>query len=374
MRSTFHKLLLAIPLALLFSAACFAQTTMIVGDVKGPDGKLLAGAQVQIVRTDIKANYKVKTDKKGHYVYAGLPIGTFNVSVEVDGKTADQMNGVKTRSGPDPTEVSFDLSKSAAAAAAAGAETPEANRAMSAKDKAEFEKQKKAQEEALAKNKALNDAFNAGKEAADAKNWDAAIDNFEKASVMGPEQHVVWSNLADAYLNRADKRAGADRQSDLDKGLAAYSKAIMLKPDDPAYHNNYALGLAKNKKFDEAQAELTKAAGLDAANAGKYYYNLGAVYVNTGQSEPAGAAFKKAIDIDPAYADSYYQYGLYLMGKATTTPEGKIVPPEGTAEQFQKYLQMKPDGSFAEAAKAMLQSMGQTVDTNFQKPGTKKKK
>jgi len=100
MRSTFHKLLLAIPLALLFSAACFAQTTMIVGDVKGPDGKLLAGAQVQIVRTDIKANYKVKTDKKGHYVYAGLPIGTFNVSVEVDGKTADQMNGVKTRSGP----------------------------------------------------------------------------------------------------------------------------------------------------------------------------------------------------------------------------------------------------------------------------------
>jgi tetratricopeptide (TPR) repeat protein len=373
MRSTFHKLLLAIPLALLFSAACFAQTTMIVGDVKGPDGKPLAGAQIQIVRTDIKANYKVKTDKKGHYVYAGLPIGTFNVSVEVDGKTADQMNGVKTRSGPDPTEISFDLSKSAAAAAA-GAETPEANRAMSAKDKAEFEKQKKAQEEALAKNKALNDAFNAGKEAADAKNWDAAIDNFEKASVMGPEQHVVWSNLADAYLNRADKRAGADRQSDLDKGLAAYAKAIMLKPDDPAYHNNYALGLAKNKKFDEAQAELTKAAGLDAANAGKYYYNLGAVYVNTGQSEPAGAAFKKAIDIDPAYADSYYQYGLYLMGKATTTPDGKIVPPEGTAEQFQKYLQMKPDGSFADAAKAMLQSMGQTVDTSFQKPGTKKKK
>ena len=90
--------------------------------------------------------------------------------------------------------------------------------------------------------------------------------------------------------------------------------------------------------------------------------------------EPAGAAFKKAIDIDPSYADSYYQYGLYLIGKATTTPDGKIVPPEGTADQFQKYLQMKPDGQFADAAKAMLQSMGQTVDTNFQKPGTKKKK
>jgi tetratricopeptide (TPR) repeat protein len=371
MRFTPRTLLL--PFALLFSAAAFAQTTTIVGDVKGTDGKLMQNAQIQIQRTDIKANYKTKTDKKGHYVYAGLPIGMYNVSVEVDGKTADQVNGVRTTTG-EPIPVNFDLAKSAAAtgggAAAAAAEEP--NRAMSAKDKAEFEKQKKANEEALAKNKALNDAFNAGKDAATAKNWDAAIENFEKASTMDANQHVVWSNLADAYLNRSDTKAGDARQSDLDKGIAAYAKAIAIKPDDPAYHNNYALGLAKNKKFDEAQAELTKAAGLDTANAGKYYYNLGAVYVNTGQAEPAGAAFKKAMDIDPNYADSYYQYGVYLIGKATTTPDGKILPPDGTAEMFQKYLAMKPDGQFADAAKAMLQSMGSTIETGFEKPGTKK--
>ena len=370
MRSASPTLLL--PIALLLSSAAFAQTTTIVGDVKGPDGKPLPNAQVQIQRTDIKANYKTKTDKKGHYVYAGLPIGTFNVSVEIDGKVADQVNGVRTRTG-DPLEVPLDAGR-AAAAAAGGAAAPaeEPNRAMSAKDKAEFEKQKKAQEEALAKNKALNDAFNAGKDAVTAKNWDAAIDNFEKASMLDANQHVVWSNLADAYLNRADARTGADKQADLDKGIAAYAKAIAIKPDDPAYHNNYALGLAKAKKFDEAQAELTKAAQLDAVNAGKYYYNLGAVYVNTGQAEPAGTAFKKAIDTDPNYADAYYQYGLYLIGKATTTPEGKIVPPDGTAEAFQKYLQLKPDGPFADPAKAMLQSMGSTVETSFDKPGAKK--
>jgi tetratricopeptide (TPR) repeat protein len=362
---------LLIPFALLFSAAAFAQTTTLVGDVKGTDGKLLQNAQIQIVRTDIKANYKTKTDKKGHYVYAGLPIGKYNVSVEVDGKTADQVSGVQTRTG-DPIEVSFDLAKSAAAASAAAPPENEPNRAMSAKDKAEFEKQKKAQEEALAKNKALNDAFNAGKDAVTAKNWDVAIDNFEKASTMDANQHVVWSNLADAYLNRSENRTGADKQSDLDKGIAAYSKAIAIKPDDPAYHNNYALGLAKAKKFDEAQAELTKAAQLDASNAGKYYYNLGAVYVNTGQAEPAGAAFKKAMDIDPNYADSYYQYGLYLIGKATTSPDGKILPPDGTGDMFQKYLAMKPDGQFADAAKAMLASMGSSVETNFEKPGGKK--
>lgn len=363
---------LLIPFALLSAGAAIAQTTLIEGDVKGPDGKAIQGAQIQITRTDIKANYKVKTDKKGHYVYAGLPIGTYNVAVlDSTGKPADQMNGVRTTTAM-PTEVPLDMSRSAGGAAGAAEEEP--NRAMSAKDKAEFEKQKKAQEEAIAKNKELNDAFNAGKDAVTAKQWDAAVQNFEKASMLDPNQHVVWSNLADAYLNRADMRTGADRQSDLDKGIAAYAKAIAIKPDDPAYHNNYALGLAKAKKFDEAQAELTKAASLDTANAGKYYYNLGAVYVNTGQSEPAGAAFKKAIDIDPNYADSYYQYGVYLIGKATTTPDGKIVPPAGTAEMFQKYLQMKPDGSFADAAKAMLTSMGATVQTTFEKPGSKKKK
>jgi tetratricopeptide (TPR) repeat protein len=310
---------LLVPIALVFASAAFAQTTTIEGEVKGTDGKLMQGAQIQIQRTDIKASYKVKTDKKGHYVYAGLPIGVYNVSVEVDGKVADSLNGVRTRTDM-PAEVAFDLAKSAAAAAANAPPENEPNRAMSAKDKAEFEKQKKAQEEALAKNKALNDAFNAGKDAVTAKNWDAAIDNFEKASTLDANQHVVWSNLADAYLNRSDVKTLADKQADLDKGIAAYAKAISIKPDDPAYHNNYALGLAKAKKFDEAQAELTKAAQLDTANAGKYYYNLGAVYVNTGQAEPAGAAFKKAMDIDPNYADSYYQYGVYLIGKATTTP------------------------------------------------------
>jgi hypothetical protein len=49
-----------------------------------------------------------------------------------------------------------------------------------------------------------------------------------------------------------------------------------------------------------------------------------------------------------------------------------VVPPDGTAEAFQKYLSMKPDGQFADAAKAMLASMGSTVETNFDKPGAKK--
>src|SRR5581483_9853524 len=94
--------------ALFLAAASFAQTSSLEGDVKGDNGEPLKGALVKIERQDIKGNYKVKTDKKGHYFHAGLPLGTYKVILEVDGKDVDMVNGVRTKLG-DPTEVSFNL-------------------------------------------------------------------------------------------------------------------------------------------------------------------------------------------------------------------------------------------------------------------------
>lgn len=200
-----------------------------------------------------------------------------------------------------------------------------------------------------------------------------AIQSFEKASTIGPEQNVVWGRLADSYTSLAGTKTGAEADEALTKAIAAYQKAIELKADAPEYHNNYALALAKQKKFAEAQAELTKAAQLDPASAGKYYYNLGAVLVNTGQTDQAVDAFKKAIDADPNYAEAYLQYGITLMGKATLGADGKMVPVAGTAEAFQKYLELRPDGKDADTAKAMLASLGMTVDTQYKKQTPKKK-
>jgi tetratricopeptide (TPR) repeat protein len=273
--------------------------------------------------------------------------------------------------------VDFNLQKVKAAqqemqkAADAGAgPTKEMEKTMSAEQKAQFEKAKKERESQMAKNKALNDAFNAGREAMAANQWDTAVEQLQKASEMDANQHVVFANLADAYVGRAKAKSGADRDADVAKGIAAYQKAVELKPDDASYHNNYALALAQAKKFDDAQAELNKAAQLDPTQAGKFYYNLGALLTNAGQTEPATVAFKKAIETDPNYADAYYQYGICLMGKATVGEGGKMNAVPGTAEAFQKYLELAPTGVNAEPAKAMLQTIGATFETEF---GTRKK-
>lgn len=396
MRAAFTKLLMVPAAALLFTSLAMAQTGAIEGDVKNEDGSPMpkgdckkgVGACVKIERTDIKGNYQTATDKKGHYFHAGLPLGTYNVTLEVDGKMRDRMQGVRTKLG-DPVPINFDLAamkqKQAAmqTAAETGQLTQEQTREMSAEQKAQIEKAMKERSAAMAKNKELNDAFNGGMEAMKTKNWTTAVEQFTKASTLDPKQHVIWAQLAESYMGIAAGKTGQEQTDAQTKGLEAYAKAMELKPDDAAYHNNFALALAKSKKFEEAQAELNKAATLDPTNAGRYFYNLGALLVNAGQTEPAGVAFKKAIEADPNYADAQYQYGIYLLSKATTTADGKVTPPPGTKEAFAKYVELKPDGPFAESAKGMLSSLEGTVSTEYKNPsapapgakkgGTKKK-
>jgi tetratricopeptide (TPR) repeat protein len=206
-----------------------------------------------------------------------------------------------------------------------------------------------------------------------AKQFDVAVAQFTKATEMAPDQPVIWANLGDAQVSLAKTKTGAEHDDALTKATDSYKKTLELRPDDAGIHNNYALALAQAKKFDEAEAELGKAAQLDPPSAGKYYYNLGALLVNNGQSEPAGQAFKKAIDADPKYADAQYQYGIYLIGKAKLGTDGKYEPVPGTREAFQAYLELKPDGVNAESAKGMLASLTGAVDTSYQNPAAKKK-
>ena len=353
-----------------FSGAAWAQITAIEGEVKGADGKMVTGAQILIEREDMKGTYKgAKTDKKGHYIYNGLPIGKYSVSVLDGGQLKDKVEHIQTKLG-DPIPVNFDLAASAAkaqAASGAGA-AEEQDRSMSKADREALEKKQKENAAIMAKNKALNDAFNAGKEALAAKNYDAAIDAFQKGAEMDPSQHVIWANLADAYVAQANSKTGAEQQAPLEKSLEAFQKAIALKADDPAYHNNYALALARAKKFDEAQGELTKAAQLDPPNAGRYYYNLGALLVNSGQTAASEQAFKKAIEANPDYADAQFQYATALSARLVTGADGKVNAPPGMQEALEKYLSLQPNGQYAEASKSMLQMLGATIQTNYTNP------
>jgi len=375
--ASFWRRLPGLSIILLFAGAAFAQTSQIEGVVKGEDGQPLKDALIKIERKDIKGSYKVKTKKKGDYLHAGLPLGTYKVILEVDGKDVDSVDNVKSKLG-DPTVVNFDLQKQAsqrqetAKAVETGTLTKEQERGMTAEQKAALEKSMKERQQAMSKNKELNDAFNAGMEALKTKQYDTAVQAFTKAGELDPKQHVIWGNLAEVYSEMSKTKTGPEKDAALAKAYENYQKAIELVPTSADYYNNYALALARGNKIPEMQAALDKAVQIDPAGAGRYYYNMGAVLTNSNQTDAACAAFKKAIDSDANYADAHYQYGICLTGKAIAKPDGSLTFPEGTAQAFQKYLELKPDGPFAEPAKSMLSTMGTKLETTYTAPGAKK--
>ncbi|MBI3666841.1 MAG: tetratricopeptide repeat protein [Acidobacteria bacterium] len=365
-------------LFLFFSALSLAQTSSLEGDVKDENGNPLPNVWIRIERRDIKGNYQVKTNKKGHWFHAGLPLGTYRVNLEIDGKIVDTVDGVRTKFSETET-VNFSMAqvKARQVAAAAGQSiTQEQARQMSPEQRRQLEEATAKRKEQLSKNKVLNDAFNAGMEALRAKNWEGAIEQFSKGAEIDPKQHVLFGQMADAYSNLASAKPPAEQPALLAKAADNFAKALELKPEDAAYHNNYGLVLSRLGKYDEGQAELAKAAQLDPANAGRYYYNLGAILVNTGHNDEAYETFKKAIAANPNYADAYYQVGLQLISKAQVSADGKITPVPGTAEAFQKYLELEPNGPNAESAKGSLQALSATVQTEIttkpQKKSTKK--
>ncbi|MDZ7638421.1 MAG: tetratricopeptide repeat protein [Bryobacterales bacterium] len=364
---------------LLFTGVASAQLSRVRGKVVGEDGKPLQNAVVKIERTDMKGNYDVKTNKKGEYLHAGIPFGgTYNVTLTVEGQERDKVSGVRTKFGGEE-EINFNLKeiadkmKAAQAAAQSGQMTEEQTRGMTKEQKAAMEKAMEERKKQMAKNKELNDAFNGAMEALQAKNYDVAIENFEKAYAADPTQVVILENMARAYSEKAEPLKGEERTAALTKAAELYGKSLETQPNAPVY-NNRGLILAKLGDIEGAKAALKQAAQLDPPNAGMYYYNMGAELTNRGDGVGAGEAFKMATEADPKHVNAHFQLAMTLIGQAQMDDKGNVIPPAGTLEALQKVVELSPTSPQAEQAKAMLETLSGSVDTRYTAPGAQKAK
>jgi tetratricopeptide (TPR) repeat protein len=375
MRKYFVLPLLLVLAAGLSAPLAFTQTTgSVKGTCKDADGKPIAQAEVEWLSTETGHKYTLKTNNKGEYFSLGIVPGKYNVKLSKDGKELFHLNGIPV--GLDETPLDFDLKKEQAAAASGQGLTPEQAKAL------------KEKQEEVAKTEAankvvgtLNDKLKAAAAASDAGDFETAIAQLNEANQIDATRDLIWFKLADAYRMSAPKQTDADeKKKRYEMAAADYQKAIDLRtaseaaqkePDHnkklAAYYNNLADAYAKANKVDDAVAAYNKAAALDPAGAGGYLFNVGAVLTNAGRVDDAIAAFDKVIAADPTKADAYYWKGVNMIGKATLGKDNKMVAPTGTAEAFQKYLELQPNGKLAQPAKDMLASIGATVETGFGK-------
>jgi tetratricopeptide (TPR) repeat protein len=351
------------------------------GVAKDAQGNPIADGILVWTNLDNGQKYTLKTNKKGEYFSLGITPGTYLVTLYKNaddmkaGKEMDHVKGFKVSL--DENTLDFDVKKEMESAAKGQGLSPEQLKQMQ-------EQQAKAAKETTTV-KSLNEKLNAAKAAADAGDFDTAIASLNEATQVDATRDLLWFKLGDYYRLSATKQTDpAEKQKRLASAIEDYQKAIDIKKTaandkDPnaaknlaAYYNNLAEAYAKSNKVDDAVKTYELAAQADPTNAAQYYFNTGAVLTNAGKIDAALAAFEKVIAADPTRADAYYWKGVNLIGKATLQGD-KMVAPPGTAEAFQKYLELQPSGTYADAAKQMLTSIGSSIETTYGKKKAAKK-
>jgi len=367
---------LAFILVLLGAISATAQTATVKGNVKDQAGPVV-GAQVLLKDPETGRKYPLKTDKKGQYFSIGIAPGKYDVSVTRDGKVVFTQNGFPVTLNQEVNQFDIDLTQGAgeqaAQAPAQGGQQQQQQQQqpkMTEEQKKQIEEINKKNVEITKENAKIGGLNNMLKEAQtdmQAKNYDAAVQVMEQAAQVDNGQHdQVLGVLGSAYLGAKKYPEAIDT---LNKAIQIGStqNRANVKPMMATYYDNLGQAYAKTNKIPEAVDAYSKEAEQDPTHAAQAYYNEGAVLTNTGKVDEANAAFTQAIQADPNKADAYYQRGINSLGKATVDKTGKMIAPPGTVEDFNKYLELEPNGPNAEAAKQMLDTLGAKVSTGFKK-------
>jgi tetratricopeptide (TPR) repeat protein len=241
-----------------------AQVGRLEGDVvKAGTGEIVVGAEIQIVRTDIKGNYNVKSDKKGHFLHAGVPyVGTYTLIISAEGcapyfmtsiRPTGELMKVELQNG-DGRKLTIDEVKAIQKSGPAGpaAQQKQLTAAEIKKQQEEYEKKRQEIEKQKADFDSMKKYFEQGQQLAASKDYPGAITAYTEASKLDPEQEAVWANLSLALYNRG--------VVNLNESLRDMSKRDVAKQDftDAINSIDKALALAEGKLADAAKAPAAK--------------------------------------------------------------------------------------------------------------------
>ena len=365
---------LVVALVLVYSPRAFAQfQDSLKGEVYDITGKPYADLEVN-VKNESGQNFTVKTDKNGTFSVNHLSPGLYTVSIH-----NPQVN--YTAQAQVRSDIENKIVINFKEIAAKQGINPEAI------------KQKEEQEKQFGSMKAHFDAgIAAMTEAGTLKTSLATTPADQRAPIK--EKMTGLYQTAVTELETAEKGAEASKDKNLptieanlgtayeaagqyDKAAEEFQKAIDQKPMQASYYIGLGTNLARAGKMQEAGAACDKAAAIDPANAGVCWRNVGIVLRLDNKMKEAVAPLQKATQVDPKNPDGWYLLGASLLAAMDYKQEGEkityIVQP-GTAEAYQKYLELAPTVPHAQEAKDALDSLvalGQGVET---KVSTRKKK
>lgn len=373
-----------------------------------------ADAAIDVFRTDVSGKYSTKTNKKGEFVFAGLPysgdyiiaaslpaaqpnwLGRVKAGREIDYEiiltpgdgrrlTLEEINSAKKPS-PDSSKRGTGDSEAKQPSA-----EDKAKAAELAKQAAEIAARN---EKAVKSNEVVARTFQAGNNALTAKNYDEAIKQYEEGLAADPEQPALLVNEGRAYTARGVNRYNAavtstdeaargsgieSAKADFKAAAAATTKAVgMIKaqtvPTDAAelarFNNNKLAAHTVNaeahrlfvSKADPSQADAGLAAfkeyiavETDPAKKAKAQLDAAQLLLDAGAVDKAFAEFQTIVTAEPDNPDANLGAGLSLFAS------GDKAKYQDAANFLQHYVDVAPEThKFKADAKAILAELKNT--------------
>jgi tetratricopeptide (TPR) repeat protein len=171
-----------------------------------------------------------------------------------------------------------------------------------------------------------------------------------KRNLVWRNDFTLWNDVVFKSPNKArpyyNRGIALDRQGQLDKAIADYSKAIQINQNYTSAYSNRGLAYIRLKQFDRALADSRKAIEIDPKCA-TAFNNLGLIFDQQGQLNESVSQYSKAIELNPNYEEAYSNRGISY---------GKLEAWEKSIADFSKAIELDPTFKAAYANRELAYS------------------
>jgi Flp pilus assembly protein TadD len=140
-----------------------------------------------------------------------------------------------------------------------------------------------------------------------------SIKTYERSKVWKNDL-TLWNDVISKYQNSPlpynNRGNYLLSQEEYKKAIDDFNKALALDPENDYAYNLRGMAFMNQGKFSEAIDDFNKVIELDSGNA-IAYVSRGWVHMNEGRNEEAINDFNRGIELDPDYATAYNDRGIY---------------------------------------------------------------
>ncbi|MFN6481410.1 MULTISPECIES: tetratricopeptide repeat protein [unclassified Nostoc] len=179
--------------------------------------------------------------------------------------------------------------------------------------------------------------YREGEKKYEAGNYEGAIEDFNQAIELDPQNALAYNRRGDAYY----------RLGDYEQAQADSSQAILLNPQDANAYFDRGFAFSELGKYKEAIADYTQAIKLNSKDA-YAYYGRGLARAQSKDNKGAIEDFSKAIALKPQYTEAYLQRGILRR---------RLKQKLAAIQDFDKVIKINPSDAKAYYQRGLTQSI-----------------